>query len=435
MAVPLSLECKPARRYALENIDGSLAYLLVKTIPDTSVMFGSLPLNIGILIDVSASMKGDKINYARDASKYIVQSLSPEDLISIVIFSDDAKVLVSQGRVENAEPILKAIDKIRPASGTRMFKGMEAAIAELHRNEAQSHLNLLLLLTDGETEGEMKCLALAKEAAQIKTMISTFGIGPSYNEELLKMISDSTMGNITHLQSPEQIIDHFHNEVSFTRTTSITNVTMQIQLGNNVKLGDVHRIFPNSTRLNPVQDNNNNSYTLNINSLSSTDTSLFGIKMNLPSRKSGPVTEAVISVQYDVPNLGIRGNTDKCQVTIEYTGDRNQCTEFDREVLNYFNQINVEGLISQAVNETKAGNVAAATKILNQAQMLTQKVGNPALTSYINNATVELNKHGTISAEAMKTMKVGASHTVKIEEPGIQLPVVKEEEDVKDKMS
>ena len=418
MTVPVRLECKLARKYALENIEGSLAYLLVKTIPDTSAIFGSLPLNVCILIDVSASMKGDKIKYAREASKYVVQALNPEDLISIVLFSDDTRVLVSQGRVQDIDSILKAIDKIRPASGTRMFKGMEQALKEMNNSNAENHLNLMMILTDGETEGETKCLSLAREASQQNTMISTFGIGSSYNEELLKMISDATLGNIAHLQSPEQIIDHFHTEVTSTRSASITGVTMNVQLGQNVKLGDVHRIFPNSARLNPVQEISENSYMITLNSLSSTDISLFGIKLNLPARPSGAMREAVISLQYDVPNLGIRGNSDVCDAVIEYTSDRNLCSDFDREVLGYFNQINVESLITQAVSETKAGNIAAATKILNQAQMLTQKVGNPTLTSYINNATVELNEKGTISAEAMKTMRVGASHTVKIEEPG-----------------
>ncbi len=416
MTAPVRLECKLARKYALENIDGSLAYLLVKAIPDTSTIFGSLPLNVCILIDVSASMKGDKINHAREASKYVVQSLTPEDLISIVLFSDDVRVLVSQGRVQDSDSIVKAIDKIRPASGTRMFKGMEQALSEMGKSGRGTHLNLLMVLTDGETEGETKCLTLAREAAQQSIIISTFGIGATYNEELLKMISDSTLGNIAHLHSPQQIVDHFRSEVSSTRSASITGVTLSLQLSRDVKLGDIHRIFPNSARLTPVQEAG--CYRLNVAGLSSTDTSLFGIKMNLPARPSGPVREAVVSLQYDVPNLGIHANRDECEVVIEYTSDRNLCSDFDREVLSYFNQINVEGLISQAVNETKAGNVAAATKILNQAQMLTQKVGNPALTSYINNATVELNEKGSISPEAMKTMRVGASHTVKIEDTG-----------------
>jgi hypothetical protein len=54
--------------------------------------------------------------------------------------------------------------------------------------------------------------------------------------------------------------------------------------------------------------------------------------------------------------------------------------------------------------------------VFSQAQMLTQKIGNSALTQNINRATVELNEKGKISADAIKTMRVGASHTVKLDD-------------------
>ena len=38
------------------------------------------------------------------------------------------------------------------------------------------------------------------------------------------------------------------------------------------------------------------------------------------------------------------------------------------------------------------------------------------MTQNISRATVELNEHGKISADVVKTMRVGASHTVKLDD-------------------
>jgi hypothetical protein len=87
----------------------------------------------------------------------------------------------------------------------------------------------------------------------------------------------------------------------------------------------------------------------------------------------------------------------------------------DREVVAYFNQLNAQNLIEQAIRETKVGNISAATQILSQAQLITQRIGNVPLTKSIEQATQELKEKGTISSEAMKTVRAGSSQTIRIE--------------------
>ena len=414
------LECKLARDYALENMAGSLCYLLIKATPNPAVSFNSLPLNLSLVIDVSASMKGNKMQHAKEASKFVIESLSPDDLVSIIIFSDDARAIVPLSATSEKDSILTAIDRIGPVSGTRMFKGLETAIAEIRKAPEQSYINSMIILTDGETEGEDQCLAIAQQEARNNLSISAFGIGDQYNEELLKSIADTTLGKIYHLQTAEQIRVHFENEVSTARAAVITNGSLNLCLASDIKLEEIHRIFPNSAKLKPKIESDGKTYTIDINNLRVNETSCFGVKMILPSREGGSVMEAQVSVKYDVPSQGIKGQMDKCNVIVEYTDDRDLCSRIDREVIGYFNQLNVESLIGQAIENTRVGNVAEATRVLTQAQMLTQKLGNLSLTRSLTQATVELNERGTISPSITKTIRVGASHTVRIDNPDLK---------------
>lgn len=416
MSSEVLLECKLAREYTLENIAGSLSYLIVKSMPNPAINFNLLPINLGIVIDVSASMKGNKIKYAKEASSYIIDSLSPDDNVSVVIFSDAAKTIVPNTKVADKNTIISSINKIGTASGTRMFYGLEKAIDEMDKVTDRDSIDIMILLTDGETEGEEKCLDIVRNEKEKGITISTFGIGETYNELLLKSISDITLGKIYHLQSAELIRDYFENEVSAARTTVITNTSLTLVLENDVKLEDINRILPSTARLDPQTVANRSSYTVNLNNLRMNEATYVGVKMMLPSRANGDSTKGLIYLKYDVPMSGTYGNSCECRFNINYTNDRSLCGITNREVISYFNQLDVENLIDKAINETKAGNISEATKVLSQAQMLTQKIGNSAMTQNISRATVELNEHGKISADVVKTMRVGASHTVKLDD-------------------
>lgn len=414
MASEVILESKLAREYALENIAGSLSYLLIKAMPNPSMNFSVLPINLCIVIDVSASMKGDKIKYAKEASRLIIDSLSPDDTLSVVIFSDAAKSIVPHTNVIDKDSIIKAVDKIGPVSGTRMFYGIEKAITEMYIDGHDDSVNMMILLTDGETEGETKCIDLVNQVKDRGIIISTFGIGDTYNELLLKAISDITLGKVYHLQSPEQIRDSFEAEVNAARATVITNTTLALSIEKEIKLEDIHRIFPNSTKLEPGVSADLTLYVTNINNLRMNEATYIGVKMMLPAKENGKITEGLITLRYDVPASGIKDQTCESKFLIKHTSDRSLCMITNRDVISYFNQLDIENLIGTAINETKAGNVAEATKMLAQAQMLTQKIGNTALTQNISRATVELGERGTLSAEAVKTMRIGSSHTVKL---------------------
>jgi pSer/pThr/pTyr-binding forkhead associated (FHA) protein len=66
------------------------------------------------------------------------------------------------------------------------------------------------------------------------------------------------------------------------------------------------------------------------------------------------------------------------------------------------------------VGETKRGNIAQATMILSQARLLTQKLGNTSLTQSISKASEQLADKGNLTPEIMKTIKIGATHTIKM---------------------
>jgi Ca-activated chloride channel family protein len=412
----LTIECKLARRYTMENVPDALTYLLIEAVPNVPMGVRSLPLNISLVIDVSASMKGQKIKYAVEAAKLVITSLSEDDWVSIITFSDEAEAIVSSTKGFNKAATFSALDKIRTLSGTRMQHGMEMGIREMRKAGFSGKANRMIILTDGETEGEEWCRTIASQEKENNVVISTLGIGEKYNEYLLDDISSVTLGSFFHLKTPQQISDIFQSEITDASTAALSNVTLSLNLLSDVALESINRIFPSSVKLQPRIENEGNTFTEDVGNLKKDEPATFGAKLKLPARPAGQVTIAKVVVTYSIPSLHIKDKVETRAVVVEYTNSPDLCGSVDREVIGYFNQLNAQSLIEQAVEEAHAGNTDAAMRALTQAHTITERLGNRPLTETIGETIEELEQKGMLSPDGVKTIKAGSRQTVIIDE-------------------
>lgn len=412
----LTIKCKLARRYTMENVAGSLAYLLIEAAPNISTGVRSLPLNISLVIDVSGSMKGQKIKYAVEAAKLVVTSLAEDDFVSVITFSDEAQAIVPSTKGAEKAAIFYAMDKIRTLSGTRMQYGMEMGIREMRKAGFPGKANRMIILTDGETEGEDWCRTIALQEKDNNVVISTLGIGEKYNEYLLDDISSATLGSFFHLNTPEQISDIFQREISDASAGAMSDVTLSLNLSDDVTLESMYRIFPSSVKLQPRIEDEGSTIAVDVGNLKKDEPAVFGVKLKLPGRPAGQITIARAAINYSIPSLHIKDKVETMDIIVEYTDSPDLCGNVDREVIGYFNQLNAQNLIEQAVEEARSGNTDAAAKALTQAHAITERLGNHPLTQTIQQTIEELEQKGMLSADGVKTIKAGSRQTVRIDE-------------------
>ena len=164
------------------------------------------PLNICLVLDRSTSMQGEKLDLAKSAAAEIMRHLRPEDIFSLVTFSDRAEVLVPAAYQSDRTRLQSRIQGIQAGGGTEIFQAHEAGIGEIRRSLDDHRINHLILLTDGHTYGdEQHCIRLAEEASQRKIGISGFGIGGDWNDIFLDAVASATGNNSTYISKPEHI--------------------------------------------------------------------------------------------------------------------------------------------------------------------------------------------------------------------------------------
>jgi Ca-activated chloride channel homolog len=166
------------------------------------------PRDIVLVIDVSGSMSGRKIEQARAAGRQLLQTLTPSDRFRLIDFSSDVRsfrdgwTAATGGNVSAA---LGYLDGLRANGGTNIQGALEEAMAS---DTPEGRLPLVLFLTDGApTVGETRPDAIVQRAGDLRRQrrIFTFGIGADVNAALLEQLALQGRGTATFVRPEESV--------------------------------------------------------------------------------------------------------------------------------------------------------------------------------------------------------------------------------------
>lgn len=169
----------------------------------------TLPRDVTFVIDVSGSMRGEKLEQARAAGRQLVASLEDGDRFRLVAFATDVRhfrdgwTIASRESRRDAERFL---DALRADGSTNISGALEEA---LDVPAARGRLPLVLFLTDGApTVGERDPARIARRAAELRerARLFTFGVGRDVNAALLEQLALEGRGT-AHFVRPEESVE------------------------------------------------------------------------------------------------------------------------------------------------------------------------------------------------------------------------------------
>jgi Ca-activated chloride channel family protein len=204
---PIQCKIQYSRPSLVHLPEPQLIYVLLEVGQQQSIeKLPTAPLNICLVLDRSTSMQGEKFEVAKAAAMEILRALRPEDVFSLVTFSDRAEVLFPASYQSDRTRLQSRIQGMQTGGATEIFQGLKAGVQEVRRSLDQKRVNHIILLTDGHTYGdEPASLQLAEEAALQNIGISGFGLGGDWNDIFLDMLAGKTGSNSTYISKPQQI--------------------------------------------------------------------------------------------------------------------------------------------------------------------------------------------------------------------------------------
>ncbi|MFO7170213.1 MAG: VWA domain-containing protein [Chloroflexota bacterium] len=412
MAEAVTLTCTWGRSPLPATQSAQVAYLLVEATP--AAASEAVPLNFCMVLDRSGSMQGAKLAALKDATKRVIDTLTPQDVVSIVLFDDTVQVLVPATAAADKAALHAQVDAIEEMGGTAMSGGLAAGQAELRKHLAPERASAMLLLTDGQTWGdEDRCRQIAGELAADGVRITALGLGSEWNERLLDDIAEATGGTSDYIADPAQITTFFQRALRSAQGTVAKDARLLLRLVRDVTPRAVYRATPVIANLG-YQPIGANEVAVKLGDLEAGATASVVIDLMVPARQPGGFRVAQAELHFTP--LGGEEQVVKQDVLLEFTADESR-PAYDPRVMNLVEKVTAFRLQTRALSEAEAGNVAGATQKLRAAATRLLDLGELELAQKAQEQADSLEAGQGMSAEAQKELRYATRRlTQKLEE-------------------
>jgi len=255
--LPLVLRIIPSQSSMPCLGESQLLYILIEIQSASEVESQRLPLNLGVVLDRSTSMKGARLQQVKVAARYIVDQMGANDVLSVVAFSDRAEVLVPGRRGIDKAVARTTIRNLRSGGGTELLQGLRLGLQEVGRWQTQGMQSHLILLTDGQTYGDdAECLEAARLAGQQGISLTLLGVGADWNDHLLEDMArlNGASSSSAYIDSSSKIAKTFHDCVESLGNLFAQNLSLSLHFSEGVELREAYQVSPHIARLYLTDD-------------------------------------------------------------------------------------------------------------------------------------------------------------------------------------
>jgi VWFA-related protein len=171
-----------------------------------------VPLSLGVLIDVSDSMFGQRIKDARAAvDRFLFDLLEPSDEFFVLAFNHEPRFLT--GWTSNPATVRQALDGLRPWGGTAEYDAVLAALP-FFAKRAKPRASLLLITDGADTASDAKLRDVRSAMLQSEAFAFAIAIDPPdrvaintrVNVVALRDVTDNGGGRTVVVRNAEELV-------------------------------------------------------------------------------------------------------------------------------------------------------------------------------------------------------------------------------------
>ena len=361
-----------------------------------------LPLNICLVLDRSTSMQGARLEQTKAAAQRMIDSLTSDDTLGVVTFSDKAEVVWPSQPLTDTIRAKSKISAIQASGGTEILQGVRAGLSELEKQRRPNLISHLILLTDGQTYGdEDKCLAAALEAKKHHIGISAMGIGEDWNDTLLDALAARSGGVSQYIASTSEIQNFLRDRLQGLGAVYGDNMRLEVKTAEGVYVKNAYKLSPYIQRIE--SDGN----ILALDPLQS-DTPMSGLlELIVGTRPTGVHRLAQLELIGDIPMYQIVGERLRPDLSYRFDRAAHVNTAAPPNVLSALAKITIFQMQEGAWRALEQGDVADATHRLETMATRLLDLGEHQLARAALLEAGRLAHSGNLSAAGRKAIKYG----------------------------
>lgn len=241
--LPLEVD---AMKGQLLTVGGQAMRTSILGVPEAEVLaqigFGSgldattwnpTPLNLVAVVDKSGSMSGQPLELVKQSLRKAVLQLGEQDQISIVLFGDDAEVVLREARLtkQNRSFVLRTISNIQSSGSTAMERGLEMGydVADFTAKDFEGNTRIMLFTDERPNVGNTKpkgFMGLMRNGSKMGIGLTTIGVGVDFGAKLANKISAVRGGNLFYFPDYGTMADTFEKDFD----TMVTELAYNMQV-------------------------------------------------------------------------------------------------------------------------------------------------------------------------------------------------------------
>ena len=218
-------------------------------------------INLTYLIDISGSMSGEnKLELIKKSLCNQVDFLREEDSISIVTYSNTAKVVLSSTPVKNRKEIKSVINSLYADGCTNASDGLVLAYRENKKRFDSKGVNRVILCSDGDfnvgVTDDKELQSLIKQQAQSGVFLTVLGFGMgNLKDNTMETLANYGQGSYHYINSKKEAKRVLEDENFGSMVTIAKDVKIQIDF-NPAKVQS-YRLIGYENRVMEAKDFNN----------------------------------------------------------------------------------------------------------------------------------------------------------------------------------
>lgn len=320
------------------------------------------PINVGLVLDRSGSMRGPRIAAAKEAARMALSRLGSDDVAALVAYNHKVDVVQSARTLGNHELFTTAIDRLTADGRTALYAGVKEGGRQVERFMSDRRINRVILMSDGLANvGPSSPAELAKLGQRLGgkgISVTTIGLGLGYNEDLMQRLALASDGNHAFAETPDDLIKIFNSEFGDTLSIAAKDIEIIIE----VRAG-----FSPVRVLGRDADIDGSRIKLRLNQLTALNERYLVVELDAASSKpADEVAVAQIETRYlDLQAGERRKSTAYVNASISSDKARQEASR-DKQVLSEITTQIATERSEKAVDLRDNGDLAGARKLLQE---------------------------------------------------------------------
>ncbi|MGC9529812.1 MAG: VIT domain-containing protein [Candidatus Bipolaricaulaceae bacterium] len=208
-------------------------WFLLMLSPTVSGAPARLPKDLILVVDRSGSMAGEKIAQAKEATKFILQNLAPEDRFGLIAFNEEVEPLtegLARATVDRVAAAVGAVAAVSADGWTNIHAALTTAMSWLSPADRPQYV---VFLTDGlPTAGETETGAIVGDVTAANSAgarLFAFGVGYDVDTHLLDLLAERSRGSSTYVLPGEDLeytLASFYERIA---EPALSELTLEVQ--------------------------------------------------------------------------------------------------------------------------------------------------------------------------------------------------------------